>query len=204
MPDDEYPDGSVLYAPHQGIIRLPFESIILTLSLIIFNFSFVLSVFLFSLAMCFLYPSYLSFKEKQFLNSTICLGEGHPFREDESDGKADVYVKDLSGLWKKLGDKRFRIHKDEMIDVVNMLEDGGNYDIEMGLIESKSIQDVHKKCLSFINASLAYRDAYLGKTDTIEDARKREDDDNLSLDREWPEEEELLESGIRSFRSKDE
>ena len=43
MPDDEYPDGSVIYAPHQGIIRLPFESIILTLSLIIFNFSFVLS-----------------------------------------------------------------------------------------------------------------------------------------------------------------
>ena len=132
------------------------------------------------------------------------LRRGHPFREDESHGKAEVYVKDLSGLWKKLGDKRFRIHKDEMIDVVNLLEDGGNYDIELGLFESKSIQDVHKKCLSFINASLAYRDAYLGKNDTIEDARKREDDDTLSLDREWPEEEELLESGIRSFKSKDE
>ena len=204
MPDDEYPEGSVPYAPHQGFVRLPFEAIILTLAAIIFNFSLGFSVFLFSLAFCFLYPSYLSFKEKQFLNSTICLSEGHPFREDESDGKADVYVKDLNGLWKKLGDKRFRIHKDELIDVVNLLEDGGNYDIELGLFESKSIQEVHKKCLSFINASLAYRDAFLGKNDTIEDARKREDDDTLSLDREWPEEEELLESGIRSFKSKDE
>ena len=204
MPDDEYPDGSVPYAPHQGIVRLPFEAIILILTVIIFNLSLGFSVFLFSLAFCFLYPSYLSFKEKQILNSTICLGEGHPFRDDESDGKAEVYVKNLSGLWKKLGDKRFRIHKDELMDVVNLLEDGGNYDIELGLFESKSIQDVHKKCLSFINASLAYRDAYLGKNDTIEDARKREDDDTLSLDREWPEEEELLESGIRSFKSKDE
>ena len=204
MPDDEYPEGSVPYAPHQGLIRLPLEAIILTLTVIFFKYSLAFSVFLFSLAICFLYPSYLSFKQKQVLNSTICLGEGHPFREDESHGKAEVYVKDLSGLWKKLGDKRFRIHKDDLIDVVNLLEDGGNYDIELGLFESKSIQDVHKKCLSFINASLAYRDAYLGKNDTIEDARKREDDDALSLDREWPEEEELLESGIRSFKSKDE
>jgi len=204
MPDDEYPDGSVPYAPHQRLVRLPFEAIILTLSVIIFNFSLGFSVFLFSLAICFLYPTYLSIKEKKVLNSTICLGEGHPFREDESDGKAEVYVRDLSGLWKKLGDKRFRIHKDDLIDVVNLLEDGGNYDIELGLFESKSIQDVHKKCLSFINASLAYRDAYLGKNDTIEEARNREDDDTLSLDREWPEEEELLESGIRSFKSKDE
>ena len=204
MQDDEYPDGSVPYAPHQGLVRLPFEAIILMLTVIIFNFSLGFSLFLISLAICFLYPSYLSFKEKQILNSTICLGEGHPFREDESDGKAEVYVKDLSGLWKKLGDKRFRIHKDELQDVVNLLEDGGNYDIELGLFESKSIQDVHKKSLSFINASLAYRDAYLGKNDTIEEARKREDDDALSLDREWPEEEELLESGIRSFKSKDE
>ena len=61
--------------------------------------------------MCFLYPSYLSFKEKQFLNSTICLGEGHPFREDESDGKADVYVKDLSGLWKNSVTKDFESTK---------------------------------------------------------------------------------------------
>ena len=204
MPDDEYPDGSVPYTPHQGIIRLPFEAIILTLAVIILKLSPGFSLILVTLAICFLYPSYLSFREKQFLNSTICLGEGHPFREDESDGKADVYVKDLSGLWKKLGDKRFRIHKDEMIDVVNMLEDGGNYEIEMGLFESKSIKEVHKKCLSFINASLAYRDAYLGENDTIEDARKREDDDTLSLDREWPEEEELLEPGIKSFKSKDE
>ena len=56
MPDDEYPDGSVPYAPHQGIVRLPFEAIILILTVIIFNFSLGFSVFLFSLAFCFLYP----------------------------------------------------------------------------------------------------------------------------------------------------
>ena len=204
MPDNDRPKDSVPYFPNQGIIRLPFESIIIISAVIVVNFSLGFSAFLLILAICLLYPSFVSYKNKQIMNSTICLGKGHPFREDESDGKAEVFVRDVSGNWKKLGDKRFRIHKDELIDVVNLIEDGGNYDIEMGLFESKSLLDIHKKCLSFINASLAYRDAYLGKNDTIEDARKREDDDSLSLDREWPEEEDLLESGIKSFKSKDE
>ena len=43
----------------------------------------------------------------------------------------------------------------------------------------------------FHQCLISYRDAYLGENDTIEDARKREDDDTLSLTG-MSEEEELL------------
>ena len=204
MNQNDLPSGSVLYFPYHGIIKTPIFSLLLLILAFIFGLDNLISGFLVAVSITLLYPTFNSYNAKRILNTTIALGEGHPFREDSSSGKADVYVSDYTGEWKKLGEKRFRLHKDEILDLVNLIEDGDEYEVEFAIFSSKTIGGVHKQCLSYINAALAYRDAYLGKGDSIEDARERESTDSTLLEREWPEEEELLEPGLRSFRGKDE
>ena len=204
MQEDVLPKGSVFYLPYHGVIKTPIFSLILLVLAFIIGLDNLFSGIIIAGAITLLYPTFNSYNAKRILNTTIALGEGHPFREDSSSGKADVYVRDHSGEWKKLGEKRFRLHKDEILDLVNLIEDGDEYEVEFAIFSSKTIGGVHKQCLSYINAALAYRDAYLGKDDSIEDARERESTDSTLLEREWPEEEELLEPGLRSFRGKDE
>lgn len=204
MNQNDLPEGSVVYLPYHGIIKTPIFSFILLVLAFIIGLNNPVSVIFIAGSITLLYPTFNSYNAKRILNTTIALGEGHPFREDASSGKADVYVSDHDGEWRKLGEKRFRLHKDEILDLVNLIEDGDEYEVEFAIFSSKTIGGVHKQCLSYINAALAYRDAYLGKDDSIEDARKRESTDSTLLEREWPEEEELLEPGLRSFRGKDE
>lgn len=204
MKQNDLPSGSVLYLPYHGVIKAPIFSLLLLILAFIIGLDNLISGFFIAGSITLLYPTFNSFNAKRILNTTIALGEGHPFREDSSSGKADVYVSDHTGEWKKLGEKRFRLHKDEILDLVNLIEDGDEYGVEFAIFSSKTIGGVHKQCLSYINAALAYRDAYLGKDDSIEDARERESTDSTLLEREWPEEEELLEPGLRSFRGKDE
>lgn len=204
MNQNDLPSGSVLYLPFNGIIKTPIFSLILLILAFIIGLDNLISGFFIAGSITLLYPTFNSYNAKRILNTTIALGEGHPFREDSSNGKADVYVSDHAGEWKKLGEKRFRLHKDEILDLVNLIEDGDEYEVEFGIFSSKTIGGVHKQCLSYINAALAYRDAYLGKDDSIEDARERESTDSTLLERDWPDEEELLEPGLRSFRGKDE
>jgi len=204
MNQNDLPEGSVVYLPYDGIIKTPIFSVILFVLAFIIGLDNPISVIFIAGSITLLYPTFTSYKATRILNTTIALGEGHPFREDTSSGKADVYVSDHDGEWRKLGEKRFRLHKDEILDLVNLIEDGDEYEVEFAIFSSKTIGGVHKQCLSYINAALAYRDAYLGKDDSIEDARKRESTDSTLLEREWPEEEELLEPGLRSFRGKDE
>lgn len=204
MNQNDLPEGSVVYLPYYGIIKTPIFSVILLVLAFIIGLNNPISVIFIAGSITLLYPTFNSYNAKRILNTTIALGEGHPFREDASSGKADVYVSDHDGEWRKLGEKRFRLHKDEILDLVNLIEDGDEYEVEFAIFSSKTIGGVHKQCLSYINAALAYRDAYLGKDDSIEDARKRESTDSTLLEREWPEEEELLEPGLRSFRGKDE
>lgn len=204
MNQNDLPEGSVIYLPYHGIIKTPIFSVILLVLAFITGLNNPISVIFIAGSITLLYPTFNSYNAKRILNTTIALGEGHPFREDASSGKADVYVSDHEGEWRKLGEKRFRLHKDEILDLVNLIEDGDGYEVEFAIFSSKTIGGVHKQCLSYINAALAYRDAYLGKDDSIEDARKRESTDSTLLEREWPEEEELLEPGLRSFRGKDE
>lgn len=204
MNQNDLPSGSVLYLPFNGIIKTPIFSLILLILAFIIGLDNLISGFFIAGSITLLYPTFNSYNAKRILNTTIALGEGHPFREDSSNGKADVYVSDHAGEWKKLGEKRFRLHKDEILDLVNLIEDGDEYEVEFAIFSSKTIGGVHKQCLSYINAALAYRDAYLGKDDSIEDARERESTDSTLLERDWPDEEELLEPGLRSFRGKDE
>jgi len=204
MNQNDLPEGSVVYLPYHGTIKTPIFSVILLVLAFIIGLNNPISVIFIAGSITLLYPTFNSYNAKRILNTTIALGEGHPFREDASSGKADVYVSDHDGEWRKLGEKRFRLHKDEILDLVNLIEDGDEYEVEFAIFSSKTIGGVHKQCLSYINAALAYRDAYLGKDDSIEDARKRESTDSTLLEREWPEEEELLEPGLRSFRGQDE
>lgn len=201
---ENLPEGTVLYLPYNGVIKTPYLSVVLLILAFVIGLENILSILLIAGSITLLYPTFNSVSAKRLLNSSIALGQGHPFREDDSKGEADVYVRDHTGAWNLLGEKRFRLHKDEILDLVNLIEDGADYDVELAMFSSKAIGDIHKQCLAYLNAALAYRDAYLGKDDNIENAREREIIDSSLLEREWPEEEELLEPGLRSFRGKDE
>ena len=84
--------------------------------------------------------------------------------------------------------------KDELLGGYNIVEDNENYTSIGHFSDSKNYKTLLMQ-VTLINQALSLRDAVNEVQDDFEDARTREKQESVLLEREWLEEEELEISG---------
>jgi len=169
------------------------------------SFAFLLlSLFLLSLEMVFFFvliflPSLSLFilflieiQSKKAIMNSIAVNLGHPWVEEEHDvNEAEVAYRSLE-KWEVLP-RKGRMKKN--IEGKGLLIDDGNEELVFEISKpplllsffDSNTQKIESEVIKWLNLALAIRDAQNHEEDEIESARIREDDEELDVDRFWPE-----------------
>ena len=124
------------------------------------------------------------------IKTPLAVNMNHPFVDDEPIGKATVFLRLSNDHWVEVGLERLRLVRDELVGGFNIVEDNDNYSLVGHFSNSKNIK-ITQIQITLINQALALRDVVNEEEDPIEDARLRETQDSVLLDREWLELENL-------------
>ncbi|CAI8217118.1 MAG: Uncharacterised protein [Methanobacteriota archaeon] len=172
---------------------------------VLFSFSFLISsLFLLSLELLFLFvliflPSFSLFilflieiQSKKAIMNSIAVNLGHPWVEEEHDvNEAEVAYRSLE-KWEVLP-RKGRIKRN--VDGRGLLIEDGNEELVFEISKPPLIlsffdsntKKIETEVIKWLNLALAIRDAQNNDEDEIESARIREDDEELDVDRFWPE-----------------
>ena len=172
---------------------------------VLFSFSFLISsLFLLSLELLFLFvliflPSFSLFilflieiQSKKAIMNSIAVNLGHPWVEEEHDvNEAEVAYRSLE-KWEVLP-RKGRIKRN--VDGRGLLIEDGNEELVFEISKPPLIlsffdsntKKIEVEVIKWLNLALAIRDAQNNDEDEIESARIREDDEELDVDRFWPE-----------------
>ena len=172
---------------------------------VLFSFSFLISsLFLLSLDLLFLFvliflPSFSLFvlflieiQSKKAIMNSIAVNLGHPWVEEEHDvNEAEVAYRSLE-KWEVLP-RKGRIKRN--VDGRGLLIEDGNEELVFEISKPPLIlsffdsntKKIEAEVIKWLNLALAIRDAQNNDEDEIESARIREDDEELDVDRFWPE-----------------
>jgi hypothetical protein len=120
----------------------------------------------------------------------LAVNLNHPFIDDQPIGNAEVYVGLSDGKWVKPGIDRLKLAKDELLGGYNIVEDNENY-TSIGHFSNSKNYKILLMQVTLINQALSLRDAVNEVQDDFEDARDREKQESVLLERDWLEEEEL-------------
>lgn len=172
---------------------------------VLFSFSsLIFSLFLLSLDLLFLFvliflPSISLFilflieiQSKKAIMNSIAVNLGHPWIEEEHDvNEAEVAYRSLE-KWEVLP-RKGRIKRN--VDGKGLLIEDGNDELVFEISKPPLIlsffdsntKKIETEVIKWLNLALAIRDAQNNEEDEIESARIREDDEELNVDRFWPE-----------------
>ena len=152
-------------------------------------FFFVL-VFLPSLSLFILFL--IEIQSKKAIMNSIAVNLGHPWVEEEHDvNEAEVAYRTLE-KWEVLP-RKGRMKRN--IDGKGLLIDDGKEELVFEISKpplllsffNSNIQKIESEVIKWLNLALAIRDAQNHEEDEIESARIREEDEELDVDRFWPE-----------------
>ena len=182
--------GKLILISSVRMILIPLFFIILGIFMVsIFPTLAIFFIIPFSLLLLILFI--MEYNRKKEVLYSIAVNLGHPWVEEEHDvNDAEVAFKTLEG-WDILPHKG-RI-KDNLESNELLIEDESLEKIylmpKINLMASlfSGKDKIKKEMIKWLNLALANRDAQNAVEDEIEKARSREDDEDLEIERFWPE-----------------
>tara|TARA_B100000700_G_scaffold272649_1_gene316401 strand:- start:797 stop:1477 length:681 start_codon:yes stop_codon:yes gene_type:complete len=127
----------------------------------------------------------------------LAVNLNHPFMESEPVSKSEIMVK-FADEWIDPGVHRLKLAKDSLSCWVVHRQDE---DLSvLSVWDTNQKESVLAKHLSIINQAISLNNAVNGSNDEFEDARERESQDSILLEREWLPEEEIDVQGPISRR----
>ena len=200
MDDDEIPVGFILLSKLASGKTILNESLLQICKAISF---FVIGVLLFMFvskffSIIFLLPSLfmtalflIEFQRKKTIMNTIAVNLGHPWVEEEHDvDAAEVAYKTLE-KWELLP-RKGRVVKNFEGTGLLIGEKGNEKFFEISKpffganIQDENNKKIELELIKWLNLALAIRDAQNNFEDEIENARIREEEDGIDIERIWP------------------
>jgi len=201
MDDTNIPVGFILLSKLESgksnlknsLFRISFSFCFVILGSILLQSGFeILSIVFLLPSLCMFMIFLFEYQKKKTIMTSIALNLGHPWVEEEHDvDEAEVAYRSLE-KWEVLP-RKGRVQK-------NLEGKGlfiGDEDCELKFEISKPLlganfQDstngkIESEVISWLNLALAIRDAQNMVEDEIEHARIREEDEELNVERYWPE-----------------
>ena len=123
----------------------------------------------------------------------FAVNANHPWILDQAMGQAEVAIRSGDGTWKVLGDYRLKLHTDPLLGEPMVVQDQEPWDTvaRWPVASPARLQ----RWLAIGNTALALRDAVNGHDEEAEEQRRRAAGETELLEREWPEEEDVLDEG---------
>tara|TARA_B100000287_G_scaffold75839_2_gene67862 strand:- start:7707 stop:8378 length:672 start_codon:yes stop_codon:yes gene_type:complete len=172
-------------------VLFSFSSLIFSLFLLSLDFLFLfVLIFLPSISLFILFL--IEIQSKKAIMNSIAVNLGHPWIEEEHDvNEAEVAYRSLE-KWEVLP-RKGRIKRN--VDGKGLLIEDGNEELVFEISKPPLIlsffdsnnKKIETEVIKWLNLALAIRDAQNNEEDEIESARIREDDEELDVDRFWPE-----------------
>ena len=172
-------------------VLFSFSSLIFSLFLLSLDFLFLfVLIFLPSISLFILFL--IEIQSKKAIMNSIAVNLGHPWIEEEHDvNEAEVAYRSLE-KWEVLP-RKGRIKRN--VDGKGLLIEDGNEELVFEISKpplilsffDSSTKKIETEVIKWLNLALAIRDAQNNEEDEIESARIREDDEELDVDRFWPE-----------------
>lgn len=126
--------------------------------------------------------------DSSILNLPLAVNLNHPFMEQVPVSESEIMI-NLSGEWIHPGQSRLKLVKEDIRGWVVYKSDN---DLTMlSDWKTKQKESVLNKKLTIINQAISLNNAVNDTGDEFEDARVREEQDSILLEREWLPEEEL-------------
>ena len=126
--------------------------------------------------------------DSSILNLPLAVNLNHPFMEQVPVSESEIMI-NLSGEWIHPGQSRLKLVKEDIRGWVVYKSDK---DLTMlSDWKTKQKESVLNKKLTIINQAISLNNAVNDTGDDFEDARVREEQDSILLEREWLPEEEL-------------
>tara|TARA_B100000941_G_scaffold208021_1_gene152123 strand:- start:9734 stop:10354 length:621 start_codon:yes stop_codon:yes gene_type:complete len=126
--------------------------------------------------------------DSSILNLPLAVNLNHPFMEQVPVSESEIMI-NLSGEWIHPGQSRLKLVKEDIRGWVVYKSDN---DLTMlSDWKTKQKESVLNKKLTIINQAISLNNAVNDTGDDFEDARVREEQDSILLEREWLPEEEL-------------
>ncbi len=126
--------------------------------------------------------------DSSILNLPLAVNLNHPFMEQVPVSESEIMI-NLSGEWIHPGQSRLKLVKEDIRGWVVYKSDN---DLTMlSDWKTKQKESVLNKKLTIINQAISLNNAVNDTGDEFEDARDREEQDSILLEREWLPEEEL-------------
>ena len=123
----------------------------------------------------------------------FAVNANHPWVLDQAMGTAEVAIRAADGTWKELGDHRLKLHTDPLLGEPLVVQDHEPWDTVVRWPTSSAAR--LQRWLAIGNTALALRDAVNGHDEQAEEERRRAAGDTELLERDWPEEEDVLDEG---------
>lgn len=172
-------------------VLFSFSSLIFSLFLLSLDFLFLfVLIFLPSISLFILFL--IEIQSKKAIMNSIAVNLGHPWIEEEHDvNEAEVAYRSLE-KWEVLP-RKGRIKRN--VDGKGLLIEDGNEELVFEISKPPLIlsffdsntKKIETEVIKWLNLALAIRDAQNNEEDEIESARIREDDEELDVNRFWPE-----------------
>ena len=126
--------------------------------------------------------------DSSIFNLPLAVNLNHPFMEQVPVAESEIMI-NLSGKWIHPGQSRLKLVKEDIRGWVVYKSDN---DLTMlSDWKTKQKESVLNKKLTIINQAISLNNAVNDTGDEFEDARVREEQDSILLEREWLPEEEL-------------
>ena len=126
--------------------------------------------------------------DSSILNLPLAVNLNHPFMEQVPVSESEIMI-NLSGEWIHPGQSRLKLVKEDIRGWVVYKSDK---DLTMlSDWKTKQKESVLNKKLAIINQAISLNNAVNDTGDEFEDARDREEQDSILLEREWLPEEDL-------------
>ncbi len=201
MDDDNVPVGFIVLnklISGKSILKTSLFRIYFSFCFFIIGFIFlqsgfqIFSMFILMPSLCSLILFLVEFQRKKTIMTSIAVNLGHPWVEEEHDVyEAEVAYKTLE-KWEKIPRKGRVIKNVEEKGLLIDSEDNElTFEISKPLLganfKDKNNEKIESETIRWLNLALAIRDAQNQVEDEIENARIREDDDELDVERYWPE-----------------
>ena len=123
----------------------------------------------------------------------FAVNANHPWVLDQAMGTAEVAIRAADGTWKELGDHRLKLHTDPLLGEPLVVQAHEPWDT---VVRWPASSDARlQRWLAIGNTALALRDAVNGHDEQAEEERRRAAGDTELLERDWPEEEDVLDEG---------
>jgi len=176
-----------------SLFRICFSFCLMVASVLLLQSGFqILSLFFLIPSSCALIIFLIEYQRKKSIMTSIAVNLGHPWVEEEHDmNEAEVAYRSLE-KWEKIPQKgRVKKNVEEKGLLIDSEVNELFFEISKPLLGAnfldKNNEKIESEVISWLNLSLAIRDAQNQVEDEIEHARIREDDEELNVERHWPE-----------------